>query len=733
MKHKYIVSAFVLLGLCACQKEGVDTPISSDDGIEAQKIILRTMLAGRDTRWTEEDLAIPQENAGWKEVKTAGELAFLLEFGSTGGEKYRLVNSIDVSASSIADKFAAEIGVEKFENFEFDGSGNTISGMNLPLAAGLFSRVNCAVISNLTLSDCIIGSDDNMSNLIGTGSLMGSAAGEVKVTGVTVNRGTVSAPCKVGGFVGAVTDATCTFTNCNVTDTNVKTLYYKGVSGWCGGFVGFVGRSEEKSGSVNVTVTAETCNVSGGKVQAHMESDTRYSGTFLGTLNGYDYNEVFSMNNCTVSTTFEGLDSKASSFVSIFPDRKVGGHKYMEGYVCFDGVNYAVPWDGTTETKPALVDGAYKVYTAAELAWFRGKTETTNRIHICRDIDLGGHVFAPIKEAKYVDGQKKDGSNSEIRNLKINFKHVGKSDGYDKNGYGGAFINWANSNGTEHKNLDFIGADVYVSHCDQYPDDLSESGQYGNGYAATLCSRINSGTYTVSNIHCYDGKIDGVCKMGGLLGGSWATLTVDNCSVENYYIQNHEANCINKYYKEAASGAVTCEAEFYTEGECGGLIGFICKNSTVSNCSVNNTKIRCYGQKDQNVSFGGSLGGWLGTMLIPGRHVNQFIGDIRTQSSDENNPVTIDLVEPVVSGNIYVGSGYMYDKKNDNTELSADDSRATTYDYNHSWSSASTPYIGCAYYVGASVLSAHMGDYAGTVSVTKNGTETAVTVVGGRN
>ena len=68
MKHKYIVSAFVLLGLCACQKEGVDTPISSDDGIEAQKIILRTMLAGRDTRWTEEDLAIPQENAGWKDI-----------------------------------------------------------------------------------------------------------------------------------------------------------------------------------------------------------------------------------------------------------------------------------------------------------------------------------------------------------------------------------------------------------------------------------------------------------------------------------------------------------------------------------------------------------------------------------------------------------------------------------------------------------------------------------------
>jgi len=733
MKRYIAILAVIVSGVISCQKQDIDFSYDQSANDSDQTMLLKSLLAERATKWTVDDLAVPQSSDGWMQISTDKELAFLLEFGSTAGEKFRLMNDLDMSQSSIADLLTSEIGVEKFENFEFDGNDKTISGLVLPWAGGLFSRVNNVKIYDLTLSGCTVGSESNVSNLLGSGSLIGSASGDVTVTGVTVNACAVSAPCKVGGFVGEVTDAACTFTNCKVVDTNVKTLYFKGVSGWCGGFVGFVGRSEEVNGSLKVSVTAESCSVSGGKVQAHMESDTRYSGTFLGTLNGYDYNEVFCMNNCTVSTTFEGLDSKASSFVSIFPDRKVGGHKYMEGYVYFDGLNYAVPWDGTTETKPALVDGTYKVYTAAELAWFQGKTETTNRIHVCRDIDLGGHVFEPIKEAKYVDGQKKDGTNSEIRNLKINFKHVGKSEGYDKNGYGGAFINWANTNGTEHKNLDFIGADVYVSHCDQYPDDLSEAGQYGNGYAATLCSRINSGTYTVSNIHCYDGKIDGVCKMGGLLGGSWATLTVDNCSVENYYIQNHEVNCINKYYKEAASGAVTCEAEFYTEGECGGLIGFICKNSTVSNCSVNNTKIKCYGQKDQNVSFDGSLGGLLGTMLIPGRHVNQFIGDIRTQSSDENNPVTVDIVEPVVSGNIYVGSGYMYDKKNDDTELSADDSRATTYDYNHSWSSTSTPYVGCAYYVGASVLSAHMGDYAGTVSVTKNGTKTAVTVVGGRN
>ena len=510
MKHKYIVSAFILLGLCACQKEGVDTPISSDDGIEAQKIILRTMLAGRDTRWTEEDLAIPQENAGWKEVKTAGELAFLLEFGSTGGEKYRLVNSIDVSASSIADKFAAEIGVEKFENFEFDGSGNTISGMNLPLAAGLFSRVNCAVISNLTLSDCIIGSDDNMSNLIGTGSLMGSAAGEVKVTGVTVNRGTVSAPCKVGGMIGSFVDGTASFDGCAVNSTTVEATYLKGISGWCGGFIGFVGRSEEKNTALSVAVETNDCSVNGCTVKARMESDTRFSGKFLGTIVGYDENEVFRMAGCSVSdaTTLSITDANGAAYKSEDPSGLIGGHKYLGGLIYVDGAIYVIPWDGVTVTEPALEGDTYMVYTAAELAWFQGQ-KVTNKIRICDNINMGKKPFTPILEAVYIDGQKDSQENYEIQNLKITFKHTGDSDGY-----GGAFINRVKTNNTVHQNLNFRGIDVYVNHYDVVPADLTNAGQYGNGYAATLCSRVNSGmTYKVSNVHCYNGKLNGCARL----------------------------------------------------------------------------------------------------------------------------------------------------------------------------------------------------------------------------
>ena len=167
------------------------------------------------------------------------------------------------------------------------------------------------------------------------------------------------------------------------------------------------------------------------------------------------------------------------------------------------------------------------------------------------------------------------------------------------------------------------------------------------------------------------------------------------------------------------------DATFYTEGECGGLIGFIAKNATITDCAVKDTKMKCYGQQDKPTKFGG-LAAFL-TFYIPGRHVNQFIGDIRTQSSDQSNLVTVSIVEPVVSENMYVGSGNMYDKKIDDIEISADSSQANSYDYNHS----GTSYIGSAYYIGADVLSKHFKDYPGYVYVTKDGNKATISLDGG--
>lgn len=607
MKKLYITIA-ALIGLAACQMAELDKFETADPQKDDQQMLmLKSLLTGRDTRWTVDDLAIPSEENGWKLISNDKELAFLLEFGSVSGEKYRLTSDIDLAGSLIEEKLAGEIGVENFENFEFDGNGKTISGLNLPLAAGLFSRIKDSKIYNFTLNSCTVGDQENVSNTLGTGVLIGSASGTVEVSDVTISECNVCAPCKVGGLAGSVIDATCTFTSCQVKNTDVATIYRKGISGWCGGFIGFVGRSEEKSGEVTVKVDVNQCVLNGGTVKAHKESDTRGVGLFLGALNGFDGKESFMMTGCTVNTTFTGLDANASKH----PNYLIGAHKYMNGIILIDGSTYAFPWDGVTKTQPVLSEGAYHVYTAEELARFQGRTEASNKILIHRDIDLGGYVFEPIYRANHIDGAKADGSNSEIRNLKVVRTNCGKTDG-------GAFIRQA-SGTTVHKNMTFVAADIKATHD---PNNIAVAG--GNAYCATLCSNM-SGTYTMENVHAINGKLYGVNKMGGLLGRVSASATISNSSVSNYYIENYEVDAPETF--TALGGIVS--ATFYPQGEIGGMIGFIQSDATISDCHVYKTDINAYGQADQ---YGG---------MVPGRHVGTVIGDVRTSSNSVAYTVTI--------------------------------------------------------------------------------------------
>ena len=327
----FLTVAFLALA-SSCVKEEVQDDTTHTQSPE--KAILKSLLEGRDTKWTAEDLDIPTLNGEWYEITNANELAYLLEFGSTNGEKYRLMANIDVSVSSIADKFPGEIGAESFENFEFDGNGKTISGLDLPLAAGLFSRVKDSKIYDLTLASSTVGSADNVSNLLGTGAVIGSASGEVEVSNVTVSGCNVYAPCTLGGFVGAVMDGSATFTSCAVRATNVNGIFLKGISGWCGGFVGFVGRILEKDTSSSVNVEFTDCDVNGGEVKPYMESDLRTCGQFLGMLIGFDQNETVTMSGCDVQTAYEGQDAKSQV------NPLIGGHKYGNGIILVDGRDY---------------------------------------------------------------------------------------------------------------------------------------------------------------------------------------------------------------------------------------------------------------------------------------------------------------------------------------------------------------------------------------------------------
>ena len=330
-KIMFLTVAFLALA-SSCVKEEIQEDTTQIQSPE--KAVLKSLLESRDTKWTAEDLDIPTLNEGWYEIGTANELAYLLEFGSTKGEKFRLMADVDVTSSSIADKFSGEIGAESFENFEFDGNGKTISGLDLPLAAGLFSRVKDSKIYNLTLASSTVGSADNVSNLLGTGAVIGSASGQIEVRNVTASGCNVYAPCKLGGFVGEVTDGSATFTSCAVSATNVNGIFLKGISGWCGGFVGFVGRTREDDTASMVNVTFDNCDVNEGEVKPYMESDLRTCGQFLGMLIGFDSNEKVTMSGCDVQTTYEGQDAKSQV------NPLIGGHKYENGIILVDGRDY---------------------------------------------------------------------------------------------------------------------------------------------------------------------------------------------------------------------------------------------------------------------------------------------------------------------------------------------------------------------------------------------------------
>ena len=164
MKRVFVYAMLLLAGV-ACQKMEISEVESSVVNRDQDKVRLKAMLAERDTRWTVDELAIPAEVSGVFQITSDKELAFLLEFGCSEGGKYKLVNSINVAASALSEKFSSEIGVEQFVDFEFDGCGNTISGLNLPVATGLFSEVSgTSNVRDLTLSGCTIGNVDNVSN-----------------------------------------------------------------------------------------------------------------------------------------------------------------------------------------------------------------------------------------------------------------------------------------------------------------------------------------------------------------------------------------------------------------------------------------------------------------------------------------------------------------------------------------------------------------------------------------
>ena len=157
------------------------------------------------------------------------------------------------------------------------------------------------------------------------------------------------------------------------------------------------------------------------------------------------------------------------------------------------------------------------------------------------------------------------------------------------------------------------------------------AGNEAEVYVGTLCPYVQK-NYTVENIDVTNGYVLGLGKLGGLFGfltsETTAYLACSGCNIVNSKIENITSTAEQNF------GTSWLPVIFNPQGEAGGLIGFIQNKALISDCEVSGCEIDCYGQNDK--------------IVIPGRHVNDFIGDIRLESGQR-----VDLNNNTVSGNSF--------------------------------------------------------------------------------
>ncbi len=700
--------------------------------------------------------ALPAENVdsdGWIHIRTEEELAYLLTKGDDAEVennsqmmtradepiKYHICKNMNMEqwktqtttatfTNTIIDAGQWSNDVVKIGSC--DAGSYTITGLKMN-ANGMFATVSEFAAQNMVVAGCTMTSTTNT----GTGMVVGQATGSLTLTNITVSDtgkviSFVQGVSKVGGLVGYInssTNSTATITNCS------------------------------SNAEVNTTTTEEGPKYAGALVGCFRGYDDTESLTFIDCSQGSESN--FTTPFCTAEQACFNVED-----LELVDDEEhlLGGEEHCRGTIKFGytdvdnivSARFFYRWDGTRTIKP-IFDGKESdkkvfIYSPYDLAYCQSNSYTS--ITFFNDVDMGGtddelkldgntirttvnvdfaRPFKPISSVKNLTGNGKT-----IHHLRVQMIHDGSGAGLIQNITGGevkdltidkAYIfndnNWS-------KTLPVyptVDADVNTAGGKSY-----DNGQ-GNAYAGTLATTV-SNTATVSNVHITNGKVFAICKIGGLIGrltGSSGTAKIENCSVDKCTIENYKANVPNYYALLTEKGGMPINLLqwWYTQGEVGGLIGFVQHiKADINSCSVTNTNINCFGQPDKIVtanvwnssSFNQNnhyvnnksiLG--RGNTTIAGRHVNQFIGEVvsqRTEARASSEDYTVTIKDYVVSNN-----NYGHDS---NTHMYASDKYCDI--------------VGSAYYVGVDVnilgIEEHMQFCAGKLIFNKKGETTPITL-----
>ena len=586
-------------------------------------------------------------------IDAAEDIAWLCDASHSSllgeGKTFRLMTNIDMGYKT------GQMSMKLPEGSTFEGNYHTIKGLKLMI--GLFGDV----VKNLTVKDLIID-----------GAIVSSTTKS--------NRGVLA-----NTLYGS-----SSFSNVIVQNSTVSTY-----DGAAGGMVGYISRKSKSDRSEKLEVVFDNCHV----INTEIKGSTK-EGYFVGIFRGYDFGETLRFTetcSCTPALGSEPLKSiyaeghealwlEETDFSAY--DAWLGTEECCRGVIMLGDNRFIAKWDGETMVKPLLAESAYDdsaeypvtpganryvIYSAFDLAGVKTKaTGSPDALYFKTDVDMNGagkdgifHVpaefkksavesdddnyFIPLNAVNYLDGQ-----NHTIYNMNICRPDDTETSTYSR----GAFIrsNFRSVPETIHKNLIMRNCHTAVpvreiTGTDGDTEDASQGAIFMLQPSVTdTCS------YTMENIHVYDSRVFALQSIGILAShfeGKMNNCTVNNCYIENWKCENNLEPFIHK--AEIGGGNLTVSSEFYSYGEVGGLCGIIMGKADLKNCHVKGTTIHAYGQNDKNAKLKGE--GFLGNLaaetadgmgyfLVPGRHVNTLIGDIRTMNGE-----TISITNCTVDNN----------------------------------------------------------------------------------
>ncbi len=468
------------------------------------------------------------------------------------------------------------------------------------------------------------GGGRTIMNVNASGALMGNVTG-ISVNNLGVKNAVISSSTHTGLLVNTMYGGG-SFNNISVNTATVTTS-----GGAAGGLVGYICRKTETDQSEQLSVTFDKCSLKGVAVSGSAEE-----GYVVGLLSGYDDGEkVIFMNSCTVeddcsvadytSQYIEGNEScwlEDTDFSAY--DGWLGGEKYIRGKVYYgeesENKRFVRKWDGGTTVTPIAISGGKAIYSVFDLA--ACAATSPGKLEFRSDVDYAGNLVAPIVSLSTLTG-----NGHSIYNMYINRT-------WDlSTSQGGAFaMKGPNANFSD---ITFVDPHVEVHHSEA-------SGTEGDARAAIVCTDVTGSSCSFENVHVRGGYLYGVNKMGGIAGYIPATnFTATGCTVDGLSIENYSNGIEDSTFEDIGLSGLVGKKGFTANGEIGGMFGFLVSNATISGCWVRNTKMDCVGVKNGTLMF---------LFKYSGRHVNEFIGDIRTINGEVIN-ITYDSSD--FTGNQY--------------------------------------------------------------------------------